>query len=102
RPDDRHDTPTPHSRGDNSAILETDLPFMSQMPLESKDAVHRPRLQTAETSRVRYHRLVAGAVVVDALVVACALLPAQWIRFETPLAGIGVPAADDFRAVDYL
>ncbi|NLT70038.1 MAG: hypothetical protein GXX91_05010, partial [Verrucomicrobiaceae bacterium] len=75
---------------------------MSQMPLESKDAVHRPRLQTAETSRVRYHRLVAGAFVVDALVVACALLLAQWIRFETPLAGIGVPAADDFRAVDYI
>lgn len=75
---------------------------MSQMPLKRDDAVLRPRLQTAETSRVRYHRLVAGAFVVDALVVACALLLAQWIRFETPLADIGVPAADDFRAVDYI
>src|SRR5690606_37729468 len=61
-----------------------------------------PLLQTAETSRVRYHRLVAGAFVADMLTVTCALLLAQWIRFETPLAGIGVPAADDFRAVDYI
>lgn len=58
--------------------------------------------QTAETSRARYHQLVAGAFIVDMLAVACALLLAQWIRFETPVAGIGVPAPDDFRAIDYL
>lgn len=61
-----------------------------------------PLQQTAETSRARYHRLVAGAFVVDTLAVASALLLAQWIRFETPISGFGVPAEDSFRAADYI
>ncbi len=61
-----------------------------------------PLRQTAETSRTRYHRLVAGAFVVDLLMVAAALLLAQWIRFETPVARFGVPVEDVFRARDYV
>lgn len=61
-----------------------------------------PLLMTAETSRARYHRLVAGAFLADMLAVASALLIAQWIRFETPLAAFGVPIEDDFRAIDYI
>ncbi len=62
----------------------------------------QPLRQTAETSRARYHRLVAGAFVADLLMVASSLLLAQWIRFETPLAGFGVPFEDEFRFGDYL
>ncbi|MBL9158308.1 MAG: sugar transferase [Verrucomicrobiales bacterium] len=61
-----------------------------------------PLRQTAETSRARYHRLVAGAFVVDLLMVTAALLLAQWIRFETKVAEFGVPVEDIFRARDYI
>jgi len=75
---------------------------MSEAPQNSKNPARRPLMQTAETSRVRYHRLVAGAFVADMLAVTSALLLAQWIRFETPIAAFGVAAEDDFRAVDYV
>jgi len=61
-----------------------------------------PLGQTAQTSRARYHRLVAGAFAADLLMVTAALLLAQWIRFETPVKEIGVPVEDLFRAADYI
>lgn len=61
-----------------------------------------PLQQTASTSTARYHRLVSGAFLVDALVVALALVFAQWIRFETPISGVGVPAEEGFTLADYI
>jgi exopolysaccharide biosynthesis polyprenyl glycosylphosphotransferase len=75
---------------------------MSQLPFAKKNSSKMPLMMTAETSRARYHRLVAGAFIADMLAVATALLLAQWIRFETPISGFGVPVEDDFRAVDYI
>ena len=75
---------------------------MSEVQKNTKDVSRRPLMQTAETSRARYHQLVAGAFLVDMLAVSCALLLAQWIRFETPVSGIGLPAGDNFRAIDYV
>ena len=45
---------------------------------------------------------MAGAFFVDVLAVICALLLAQWIRFETLVSGFGVPVEDSFRAIDYI
>ena len=75
---------------------------MSEVQVKTKDVSRRPLMQTAETSRARYHQLVAGAFLVDMLVVTCALLLAQWVRFETPVSGIGVAADDNFRAIHYM
>lgn len=75
---------------------------MSEVPTPKKTRSRLPLRQTAETSRTRYHRLVAGAFWVDLLVVTAALLLAQWIRFDTPVAGFGVPFEDDFSARAYL
>lgn len=61
-----------------------------------------PLRQPAETSRTRYRRLVEGAFLVDLLVVTCALLMAQWIRFETSLSQFGVPVEEIFQAKDYI
>jgi exopolysaccharide biosynthesis polyprenyl glycosylphosphotransferase len=68
----------------------------------ARAAARLPMRQTAETSRARYHRLVAAAFVVDTLVVAAALLLAQSIRFQTRIAEIGVPVEEVFRARDYI
>lgn len=79
-------------------------PMMRGVPDKDQKspAMKLPLRQTAETSRVRYHRLVAGAFVVDLLMVAAALLVAQWIRYETPVSQFGVPVEDLFRAQDYI
>ncbi|MEM9016900.1 MAG: sugar transferase [Verrucomicrobiota bacterium] len=61
-----------------------------------------PLRQTASTSKAQYHKLVSGAFLSDLLMVASALLLAQWIRFHTPVSSIGVPADDAMRASDYL
>ena len=45
---------------------------------------------------------MAGAFFVDVLAVICALLLAQWIRFETLVSGFGVPVEDSFRAIYYI
>jgi exopolysaccharide biosynthesis polyprenyl glycosylphosphotransferase len=60
-----------------------------------------PLQQTASTSKANYHRLVVGAFVSDLLAVTFALLAAQWIRFETPLANFGVKAEDSMVMMDY-
>lgn len=75
---------------------------MSDFPGKRRASSKLPLRQTAETSRSRYHTLVAGAFSADLLVVTAALLLAQWIRFETPVAGFGVPVEDVFRARDYV
>ena len=69
---------------------------------KARSSTKVPLRQTAETSRSRYHSLVAGAFTVDLLMVTAALLLAQWIRFETPVAAFGVPVEDLFRARDYI
>lgn len=75
---------------------------MSDRSSKSRTPSKLPLRQTAETSRSRYHSLVAGAFAADLLVVTASLLLAQWIRFETPVAGFGVPVEDVFRARDYI
>lgn len=75
---------------------------MSDRTSKPRTALKLPLRQTAETSRSRYHSLVAGAFAVDVMVVTASLLLAQWIRFETPVAGFGVPVEDVFRARDYI
>lgn len=69
---------------------------------EKRRRFNAPLRQTAETTRTRYRRLVEGAFIVDLLVVASTLLLAQWIRFETPIAGLGLPVEDVFHASDYI
>lgn len=60
-----------------------------------------PLQQTASTSKVQYHRLVAGAFAVDSLAVATALLLAHWMRFETPLVNVGNPSDTPVRVLKY-
>ena len=61
-----------------------------------------PIRQTAETSRARYHRLVAGAFVADFVAIMLALTIALWLRFETKLSQFGVAYSGEFSAFDYL
>ncbi len=61
-----------------------------------------PLKQPAMTSKAQYHRLVGGAFLADLLMVAAALLLAHWIRFGTPLAGLGTPAEPGQGLSDYL
>ncbi|MDA7921013.1 glycosyltransferase [Verrucomicrobiales bacterium] len=60
-----------------------------------------PMRQTAETSRARYHRLVAGAFVADLVAITLALTIALWLRFETKLSEFGVTYSGEFSPVDY-
>jgi len=66
-----------------------------------RKATPLPLRQPASTSKTRYHRLVAGAFVIDFLAVAFALILAQWIRFGSPLSNIGIPIGEEMSLFDY-
>lgn len=60
-----------------------------------------PLRQSASTSAAQYHKLVSGAFVCDLLAVTYALLLAHWIRFDTPVASIGVQTEGLIGRMDY-
>ncbi len=75
---------------------------MSSVEFGKIGASTMPIRQTAETSRARYHRLVAGAFVADFVAITLALTMALWLRFETRLSQFGVSYSGEFSAFDYL
>ncbi|MEX2580953.1 MAG: sugar transferase [Verrucomicrobiales bacterium] len=75
---------------------------MSISHINKEKGAQLPLKQSASTSKTRYHRLVAGAFLVDLLAVTMALVLAHWIRFETPVSDLGVPARGPMRAWDYV
>lgn len=66
-----------------------------------RKATPLPLRQPASTSKARYHRLVAGAAVIDFFAVTFALVLAQWIRFGTPLSQVGIATDDVMRLSQY-
>jgi len=67
-------------------------------PSENPDATtHSALSRTSGT----FNRLIALAFFGDAMVICLSLLLAYWLRFETALAGIGVPDLDNLRIYDY-
>lgn len=74
---------------------------MSDLHHSTSRITSLPLQQTASTSKARYHRLVAGAFVSDALAVASCLLLAHWIRFETAIVGFGTPSIVPLGLIDY-
>jgi len=57
---------------------------------------------SATGSRAAFNRLVLGALLVDWLLIVAALFGAHWLRFETSLSHIGVPAEAGVVSTDYL
>lgn len=74
---------------------------MSLFQSVSNKSAKLPLRQSASTSAAQYHKLVAGSFVCDLLAVTFALILAHWVRFETVIAGIGVPAETLVRPTDY-
>lgn len=75
---------------------------MSLFPSTALSPGSLPLKQSASTSAAQYHKLVGGAFVCDLLAVTFALLLAQWIRFDSPISAIGVPANESMVPLDYL
>ncbi|MDF1825994.1 MAG: sugar transferase [Verrucomicrobiales bacterium] len=75
---------------------------MSLFPTTAVSPGSLPLKQSASTSAAQYHKLVGGAFVCDFLAVSFSLLLAQWIRFDSPIAAVGVPANESMVPIDYL
>jgi len=71
------------------------------LPQASAPAVSLPLKQTAQCSKTCYQRVVVFAFLADTTLVALALIFAQWLRFETPVAAWGVPDQDNLTLRDY-
>ncbi|MEM7699293.1 MAG: sugar transferase [Verrucomicrobiota bacterium] len=74
---------------------------MSTHHFDRKKAKPLPLKQCASTSKAYYNRLVAGAFVVDLLLVVGSLIIAQWGRFGTFLSDFGVQDVESLRLGDY-
>lgn len=70
--------------------------------MQSLGGSNLPLKQTAQTSKNRYHQLVAYSFIMDVLIVVLALVFAQWTRFETVVSEFGVQAEVKLTIADYL